>query len=130
MVEQSKPDIIFLDFDRTLATTRGGGSPLQGTHSVDTDLAGMIATHPNVHIVTRNSNKADIAAFLKQEQVAVKHIHSVKKEGKSKSDVICDESLLPIGKHGIFVDDDITEHADHRLMAHANLTRVLFVRGF
>ena len=43
MVEALKPYVVFLDFDRTLATTKGGGSPLQGSHTVDVDLASMIA---------------------------------------------------------------------------------------
>ena len=29
-VEREKPDVVFLDFDRTLASTKTGGSPLQG----------------------------------------------------------------------------------------------------
>ena len=89
MVERTKPHVVFLDFDRTLATARGGGSPLQGARSVDAVLAAMIASHSNVHIVTRNSNKDAIATFLKREQISVQRIHSVKQEGKSKSDVIC-----------------------------------------
>ena len=32
-----------MDFDRTLATTKSGASPLQGRHTVDPDLAAICA---------------------------------------------------------------------------------------
>lgn len=129
MVERIKPHVVFLDFDRTLATTKGGGSPLQGAHTVDVDLAAMIAGHRNVHVVTRNSHKEDIETFLQREGVEVKMVHSVKRTRSNKCDVVCDPALLPAGETALFVDDDIHEHINPTLMAHPTLHRVLFVRG-
>ena len=97
---------MFLDFDRTLSSTRKGGSPLQGNHSVDEHLAGICraalltsssasvsagavnsaigtdADHPEaqqqphceptaVHVVTRNSFRRDIRAFLRSKGLPV-----------------------------------------------------------
>ena len=74
--------MVFLDFDRTLCTTRGGGSPLVGSHSVDPDLAALIAQRPagSVHVVTRNSYRDDIKQFLRQSALSdCLPIHTVKK---------------------------------------------------
>merc|ERR1711879_940235 len=52
LVAQLQPAVVFLDFDRTLCTTKRGASPLQGNHSVDADLAAVCAGHGCVQIVT------------------------------------------------------------------------------
>ena len=131
LVEQMTPHVVFPDFDRTLASTKGGANPMQGSHSVDSDLAAMAATHAgeNVHVVTRNSNKDAIEQFLQLRGVPVAAVHSVKQDGFEKADVICDETLLPPGERGIFVDDDIAECTADRIREHPFLLRVLFVRG-
>ena len=80
-----------------------------GSHSVDPDLGALM--HPNVHIVTRNSHKEAIEAFLRREGFAVKAVHSVKTEGRSKADVIAE--VLKPGTVAIFADDDIREVQQH-----------------
>ena len=49
---------LFMDFDRTLCTTKTGSSPLNGRHALDPELMGLACSHPNVHVVTRNCNTA------------------------------------------------------------------------
>ena len=61
LAEALQPGHIFLDFDRTLATTRGGGSPLQGKHRADPELLGLFSTfRGRVHVVTRNSYREEV----------------------------------------------------------------------
>ena len=76
-----------------------------------------------------NSNKEDIEAFLVAQNVAVRRVHSVKRERIDKVDVICSPEWLPPGETALFVDDDINEHVDPALVAHPQVMRVLFVRG-
>ena len=38
--------LAFFDFDRTLCTTKSGGSPLQGKHALDAELAAVAASMP------------------------------------------------------------------------------------
>ncbi|CAE8647499.1 unnamed protein product, partial [Polarella glacialis] len=64
LASQRQPAVIFLDFDRTLCTTKAGASPLEGNHSLDTDLVSVCSSHGRVRIVTRNSRREDIAEFL------------------------------------------------------------------
>jgi hypothetical protein len=42
LVHTLQPHAIFLDWDRTLCTTRTGGSPLVGKHALDPDLHGLL----------------------------------------------------------------------------------------
>eukprot|EP00439_Symbiodinium_sp_Y106_P024433 s7257_g2.t7 len=69
---QHQPDVIFLDFDRTLCTTKAGASPLSGNHSLDSDLVALCGMHPRVYIVTRNSRSEDIAFFLRQHGISAR----------------------------------------------------------
>ena len=147
---------VFLDFDRTLCSTKRGGSPLANpsssrsaakgaplrlgrsqdaaslaasasTHTLDESLHALASSHPNVHIVTRNSNVLDIQVFLRMHGLSLA-IHSVPKScGRSKADVIL--SLLPGASVGVFVDDCIAEHLDLRLVQCQRLHRLLFVRS-
>lgn len=64
LVSELSPDVLFLDFDRTVASTRNGNNPLNGVHSVDVDLLGLIAEHGTAHIVTRNRHTEEICEFL------------------------------------------------------------------
>ena len=126
---------VFLDFDRTIASTRRGESPFQGgqpqtagprtsAHTIDEDLAALIVTHPRVHIVTRNRHVEDIREFLEGQGLgAIQNIWHVGK-GCSKAQVALEQSSLltgPSSPHGqgslgrpvvLFVDDDIREHLD------------------
>ena len=132
-----QPDVVFLDFDRTLCTTRGGGSPLVGSHTVDPDLMSLVCNRPvgSVHIVTRNSYREDIKEFLRRSALPdCIPIHTVKKH-QSKAEVVCD----PIHTAGsaaegkrppvvLFVDDSVAEHLDARLEEYG-VHRVLFGRA-
>lgn len=134
LVSRLNPSVIFLDFDRTLCSTKHGGSPLTGNHSIDPDLAAVASSHPNVHVVTRNSHGAEIRSFLSARGLEVAGVHVVgKKCGTCKADVMLGSSsvagLLGDGDIGLFVDDDVNEHADPRVCSEPRLHRVLFVRG-
>lgn len=55
LVDRFQPVAIYLDFDRTLCTTRGGGSPLIGNHSLDPGLTSVLSCAPETAtVVTRN----------------------------------------------------------------------------
>eukprot|EP01065_Artemidia_motanka_P007130 TRINITY_DN13520_c0_g1_i1.p1 TRINITY_DN13520_c0_g1~~TRINITY_DN13520_c0_g1_i1.p1 ORF type:complete len:846 (+),score=173.85 TRINITY_DN13520_c0_g1_i1:316-2853(+) len=129
LVEGTGAKLVCLDFDRTLSTTKAGGSPLQGSHDADQALCGILATHPNVHIVTKNSHASEIAQFLSdrasvpQESVRV---HSV--PGRKKSEVVL-RLLEESGGCAVFADDDVKEHLDPALVSAEAVHRVLFVRA-
>jgi len=135
LVGQLRPAAVFLDFDRTLCTTKAGASPLQGQHSVDPDLAAVCRGYGHVQIVTRNSRQEDIEAFLKEKDVPVCRVHSVKRMGaKSKAEIILKEmeALGSNGGVGVFVDDDVrelTEPSLAPLVEEGRLRRLLFVRA-
>lgn len=133
-VGQLQPAVIFLDFDRMLATTKNGASPLVGGHSVDLDLAAVCAEYGHVQIVTGSWRKDDIEIFLKERGVHVDAVHCLKLEGlKSKSQVILKElEVLTNGGLGLFVDDDSMELTDPALaaaVAEGRLHRFLFARS-
>jgi hypothetical protein len=150
------PRAVFVDFDRTLCSTKGGRSPLLGLHTLDSELAGLAATFP-VHVVTRNPHRAEIESFLAARGVAVAGVHVVPKR-VSKAEVMV--ALLPDlrreerGVHGgvpphaeaqsgdadppaaslpsphviaVFIDDDVRE-LSRTTVAELPLLRVLFRR--
>jgi hypothetical protein len=152
-----RPAVIYLDWDRTFCSTRGGGSPLKGQHTLDQELlalvhdrvsdnAGAVAQKRTVHVVTRNSYRDDIVAFLEQHGLGREDIpiHTVTK-GQSKVDVIHRTAIDSIASAGagsgtvrvLFVDDSIEELLDEGAVGNAEkgdgpqleLLRVLFVRG-
>ena len=120
-----------------------------GKHSVDEGLLTcMLSAAPgSCHIVTRNQHTEDIRTFLSSKGVPVGtgpgtpgvEIHSVKAvktkgpDGKTvttggKVAVICHTDLLPPGKVGLFVDDDIAELVHPEIGSKEGLHRVLFAR--
>ena len=120
------PDLTYLDWDRTVCTTRSGASPLKGTHAVDPDLLSMICSRPkgSVHIVTRNSYRDDIKTFMARAGLPDDiPVHTVKKH-QSKAEVILEGNEGTI----LFVDDSVAEHMDERLMR-SGVFRVLFGRA-
>jgi len=153
LVGQLTPAIVFLDFDRTLATTKAGGSPLEGNHSVDSDLAAVCSGHSRVQVITRNSRKEDIEKFLAMKGCPVSKVRSVKREGlRTKAEAILEEmkclappltcSVVDVPAPAqaqeiptplaIFVDDDIRELTDpglQPLVDEGRLLRFLFVRA-
>ena len=94
-----------------------------------------------MHVVTRNSFREDIVAFLEQHGLGREDvpIHTVKK-GQSKADVIqlTTSHYLAASKSGVgarvmFVDDSIEELIEEQTPRHNDMDvevlRVLFVRG-
>ena len=168
MAEMLKPSLLLLDFDRTLATTKSGASPLPAPgkvlkgagHSVDAELKAAVAARPagSAHIITRNSHKAEIVAFLNLQGMAdlAKNVHVVPKK-KTKgafirekfytleeciggggsgngsgcsNDVGSDDELRYNSKTCLFIDDDIRELvAEPWLREDARVHRLLFVRA-
>jgi hypothetical protein len=88
-----------VDFDRTLASTKSGGSPLVGKHTADADLLALLCSPPEgvarVAVVTRNSNIRDIETFLRGLGVpeSVRVLHASKRVGKGE--VMLENGLLP-----------------------------------
>jgi hypothetical protein len=67
MVECTDPHVVFIDFDRTLCTTKSGSSPLRGSHSLDRELWGLVrGGRWDVRVVTRNSHVDDIKTFMRR----------------------------------------------------------------
>jgi hypothetical protein len=126
LVEVLAPHAVFVDFDRTLASTKSGANPLVGTHSVDADLAHVCATHANVHVVTRNSHCEEIAEFCERWGVHAA-VHCVSRMGVSKAALI--RQLLAPEQVGVFIDDDIREHVTDGMHDVPNLHRFLLVRA-
>eukprot|EP00927_Polykrikos_kofoidii_P059829 TRINITY_DN54952_c0_g1_i1.p1 TRINITY_DN54952_c0_g1~~TRINITY_DN54952_c0_g1_i1.p1 ORF type:complete len:653 (-),score=94.80 TRINITY_DN54952_c0_g1_i1:68-2026(-) len=133
---QLRPALIFLDFDRTLATTKAGASPLVGSHSVDPDLAAVCTGYGHVHIVTQSTRTGDIEKFLAGKGVPVCHVHGLKRGSRqTKAEVILEElSRVPSSGQvgGLFVDDNILELTDPALLPlveQGKLHRLLFVRA-
>ena len=89
LVGTLRPAALFLDFDRTLCSTKGG-SPLKGNHSIDDELLGLCSQmEGRVHVVTRNAHVDDIARFLAERGLPSLPVHRVKRPA-SKADVVCD----------------------------------------
>ena len=87
MTRKLRPDLLLLDFDRTLATTKAGASPMQngaqGTTktAVDPELKAAIVGQPpgGAHVVTRNSHKVEIEQFLLLRGIEGMEVHVVPK---------------------------------------------------
>eukprot|EP00929_Paragymnodinium_shiwhaense_P062012 TRINITY_DN30961_c0_g1_i1.p1 TRINITY_DN30961_c0_g1~~TRINITY_DN30961_c0_g1_i1.p1 ORF type:complete len:565 (+),score=72.67 TRINITY_DN30961_c0_g1_i1:102-1697(+) len=128
LVMRQRPARVFLDFDRTLATTRSGGQPFVGKHNVDQELLSLFWKCPGAcAIVTRNPHVAEIRAFLASHggpEDAV--VHSLKRP-RSKAEFILPD--LASGDTAVFVDDSIAELVDPLIARDPRVFRVLFVRG-
>ncbi|EOD23833.1 hypothetical protein EMIHUDRAFT_239085 [Emiliania huxleyi CCMP1516] len=133
-VEALQPLRLFVDFDRTLCSTRGG-SPLHGSHTVDDDLVSLISQlEGRVHIVTRNVHVDGIRSFL--DGIGLTHVpvHRVPKP-RSKAEVVCDPRWAGGAEgHGggdgvvLFVDDSISEHLREDIRSNERVVRFLFSR--
>lgn len=146
-----QPSTVYLDWDRTFCSTRGGGSPLKGKHTLDQELLALVhdrvsdsrlsATQQRtVHIVTRNSYRDDIVAFLEQHGLGREDVpvHTVAK-GQSKTDIIRRTAISTVADASdtlrvLFVDDSIEELLDEGTIglngkSQLEVLRVLFVRG-
>lgn len=122
-----RPKLIALDFDRTLATTKSGGVPIFGKHSVDMELLSLMWQHQGAcAIVTRNSHVEEIAAFLAAH--GAPHdlpIHSLRRP-RSKAEHF---GVLQGNERAIFVDDSMAELVDPLIANNERVHRVFFVRG-
>ena len=99
IVATLQPACLFVDFDRTLCSTRGG-SPLKGNQSVDDDLVALCAQMAGrVHIVTRNAHVDDIRTFLAERGLPGVPIHRVSK-AVSKAEIVCDKRWMQGGANG------------------------------
>ena len=125
--EEWKPAKLFLDFDRTLCSTRGGANPLLGSHTIDAELHAAAAAmgDARTHVLTRNRHAREIATFLGERGVPVAAVHTTP-AGTSKWDYI-DATLAP-GERAVFVDDSATEVGDPRMAADPRVFRVLMQR--
>jgi hypothetical protein len=126
------PGHIALDFDRTVASTKAGGAPVVGKHTIDEELCELLWEHKGkVSIVTRNSHKDDISAFLTAHGAPSDvPVHVVQKK-HSKADFVwpAGSSTGADAKPAIFVDDSIAELVDPQIVCQPNIHRVLFVRA-
>ncbi|CAK9010297.1 unnamed protein product [Durusdinium trenchii] len=151
LVNQRPVNLLFLDFDRTLCTTKAGGSPLQGSHRLDTDLATVCRMNLKVLIVTRSSRSEDIVVFLRRHGIRAQigseglqevdhcqgnvQVVSVKREGfpSKAAAILAAYDTDAAGRGGaLFVDDDIKELTDPELgelVQEGRLLRLLFVRS-
>ena len=139
-MESEEPLTLFFDFDRSLCSTKAGGSPTKGNHSVDPDLAALANQHP-MYVITRNSHANDIETFLRERGVACCGVRVVPK-GTSKAHIIADilpgleaRSTPPRQKprkspSAVFVDDTVRECCDPSAATLPGLYRFLFRRGF
>jgi hypothetical protein len=138
LVETIQPRLLLLDFDRTLASTRSGASPLPKKghpHSIDGDLKVAVTAqkaYGSSHVVTRNSHKSHIEEFLVMhglEELA-KNVHVVPKK-KTKGSFIKETFFSEGPQTSIFIDDDIRELVkDPWLKNCDHIHRLLFVRAF
>ncbi|GBG27518.1 Hypothetical Protein FCC1311_037412 [Hondaea fermentalgiana] len=121
VVEESDPDVLLFDFDRTFASTRSGADPLvvkNGmSHTLDPHLASLAHGRApgSVHVVTRNSHKRQIEAFLAERELAHVQVHSLRHfaSANDKADMI--DSLLTSAQTALFVDDSWQEVLAPRL---------------
>jgi len=120
-----RPHRVFLDFDRTLCSTRAGASPLSGVHSLDPELASLGCLAQS-YVVTRNSHADEIGRFLEARGMLIAGL-CVTPKGGSKGEFI--EAMLREGELGLFVDDSVQECSDPRIASNPNVIRVLFQRG-
>eukprot|EP01134_Creolimax_fragrantissima_P003477 CFRG3477T1 len=130
-VHENQPTNVFLDFDQTLASTKGGNSPRLNKHGVDVFLRKVLLTHPNVCIVTKQNigNEADIRLFL--AAAGADNVDLVclgKNKNKwSKADVIA-HRMKQFGSSAtaLYVDDMVREVCDPGICAMENVYRILF----
>ncbi len=55
-----QPDVVFLDFDRTLCATKGGAAPIPGKHAGDADLLALVRRRRAADKKAADSNTAEV----------------------------------------------------------------------
>ena len=126
-LETWRPTKLYLDFDLTLCTTKGGANPLRGTHTVDAELhaAAVAMGDGATYVLTRNRHAAEIVTFLEERGLPLAGVHTTP-SGTSKWDFI--NETLGANETALFVDDAAGEVGDPRMVADARVHRVLFRR--
>lgn len=141
LVEEISADAVFLDFDRTICATKRGASPLPSfalelpldsdrlaeaasRRAADAELLGLLTSHPNAYVVTRNSHVKEIELYLRLHGVDAPKVRHVAK-GESKSSVIAQTPFT----RAVFADDDARELLKSDARAIPGLRLVLFKRG-
>lgn len=121
-----QPTRLFLDFDLTLCSTKGGANPLKGAHRLDPELhaAVMEVGDDATHVVTRNRHTAEIQTFLEAHGVSVAQVHTTP-SGASKWDAIS-HVLAGSDQRAVFVDDTAREVGDPKMVADERIFRVCF----
>ena len=129
--------LVVVDFDRTLCSTRAGADPTKGEGRkkpvADEALSELLAATPagRAVVLTRNSHREGIRAFLDARSLDHVVVRSAKREGRSKADVLA-ELLADPGQRAVFADDDVFELVDagvEELAKRGQLVRVLFCPG-
>ena len=125
---------VFVDFDLTLCSTKGGARPVPGHHQLDEDLVAamtLAARAPGggnvVAVVTRNRHREAIERFLRETDAALVAVRVVSVAGKTAKRAVVlrlMEQAEAQGRPAIFVDDDAREHA--AIEPGDNVWRVLF----
>lgn len=136
LIQQIKPDFVFLDFDQTLCSTKSGLQPIPGKHGLNPELFEILTTHPSVHIITRQNirHKTFLENFIRvhfdgQGVKATKVNLSVYCLGQSKpkltkADIM--DSLMTSEQTAVFVDDTVREHLHPGVSKYKNMHRILF----
>jgi hypothetical protein len=124
LVASLQPENVYIDFDRTLCSTRGG-SPLKGAHSIDEELVGVMSQigQERAFVVTRNAHVDDIRTFLAQRGLERVEVVRVARPA-SKAVIVAAKPGL-----ALFVDDTIAEHLDDEMRHAPNVVRFLFARS-
>lgn len=123
MIEALQPQIIFIDFDRTLCSTRSGCQPVIGKHGINPGLFSVLVSHPCVHILTRQNftHEPILRRFLAARTIHNINLHCLGGTKITKSNVIA--TLLTSGSLGLMVDDTLQELVS---IKQSNLVRVRF----
>ncbi|KNC85952.1 hypothetical protein SARC_01898 [Sphaeroforma arctica JP610] len=130
-VKEMKPSMVFLDFDQTLASSRGGQIPNENKHGIDKYLGKILLTHSSVWVVTKQNIKhiEHIRAFLAVFGFSGENVVCLgqNKEKLTKADVIQKKiSQLPEGSTVLFCDDTVREVCDPALRGNRSIQCILF----
>jgi hypothetical protein len=130
---------LFLDFDQTFCTTKSGGPPHLGRHTLQPELLGAVLQLPTrTVIVTRNQHTAEIRQFLDAMRVPPTVVVQRCLPHQTKASVITahldvwaaqpDKGCKDNGL-AMFVDDDINELTSFTPEQAAGVFRVHFAEG-
>lgn len=118
LVRSIHPEFVLLDFDQTLCSTKSGLQPIPGKHGLNPQLFEILASHPKVHIITRQNvrHKQFLENFIKLhlecngfDPSKEFHVHCLgqSKPKLSKADIM--DSLMDSNTYAVFVDDGVRE---------------------